>query len=620
MFSSPSLKSTSSYSNLRKNRIGSTSSSTSTTRSSSPVRSRSSDIFAIPGRIRIRKTNHGNLNNDSYNGTISVSIRTKPVGINEKCNWYVETENKTIIHTDIGEYTYDNVFHPDASNFDVYAATCKPLIDKLFDGFNSTVFAYGMTGSGKTYTMSGVDGNAGLIPLSVAYMYSKIFDSTIHENKKYDTLVSYLEIYNEKIYDLLETDFDPKPLRSSIAVPELKIRDDPNYGVRVIGLTEKRCQSHEELLNWIKLGDKHRKTSSTDFNTRSSRSHAIILIRLISSDLSSGEVVTSTLSLCDLAGSERVTAQHERRQEGSFINKSLLALGTVISKLSAEVNNSTESVNNSHIPYRDSKLTRILQPALSGNSIVTTICTIDTSVDATNESVNTLRFASRAKNVSLHVVKKSSISAYDANDQKDRIIESLVQQLQEQKIKIEAMENNYNINSFGDNETITSSYDPSVALLENENKILRYKLEHCERLLDKDTNELHDKEIANIADILPLEIGMLLETKFQGLESQIREFKNYTDNLEKEIMEKNTNKKRILSTSSDLSMKDIDDCETEKLDSINPKDAEIAELKKTLERKDKLIDALQSARRLRERALQPLYGNNSELDLEYTNK
>lgn len=356
--------------------------------------------------------------------------------------WFI-TNDKTIVHEEIGEFKFDHVFASHCTNLEVYERTSKPMIDKLLMGFNATIFAYGMTGSGKTFTMSGNEQELGLIPLSVSYLFTNIMEQSMNGDKKFDVIISYLEIYNERIYDLLESGLEESGSR--ISTPsrlymsksnsnglgvELKIRDDSQYGVKVIGLTERRCESSEELLRWIAVGDKSRKIGETDYNARSSRSHAIVLIRLTSTNVKNGTSRSSTLSLCDLAGSERATGQQERRKEGSFINKSLLALGTVISKLSADKMNSVGSnipspsasgsssssgnaTNNgtspsNHIPYRDSKLTRLLQPALSGDSIVTTICTVDTRNDAAAETMNTLRFASRAKNVALHVSKNPS--------------------------------------------------------------------------------------------------------------------------------------------------------------------------------------------------------------------
>ena len=666
---SPSVRSTSSFSNLTRNSIRSTSNSgsqsisASSTRSNSPLRSVSakSDPFLHPGRIRIRRSdsiNNNSRKNDTYTGSITVTIRPKPrsvgtshdhVGLKSprysqprsnshhgsntfvRDPWFI-TNDKTIVHEEIGEFKFDHVFASHCTNLEVYERTSKPMIDKLLMGFNATIFAYGMTGSGKTFTMSGNEQELGLIPLSVSYLFTNIMEQSMNGDKKFDVIISYLEIYNERIYDLLESGLEESGSR--ISTPsrlymsksnsnglgvELKIRDDSQYGVKVIGLTERRCESSEELLRWIAVGDKSRKIGETDYNARSSRSHAIVLIRLTSTDVKNGTSRSSTLSLCDLAGSERATGQQERRKEGSFINKSLLALGTVISKLSADKMNSVGSnipspsasgsssssgnaTNNgtspsNHIPYRDSKLTRLLQPALSGDSIVTTICTVDTRNDAAAETMNTLRFASGAKNVALHVSKKSIISNGNNDRDKDRTIELLRRQLEEQRRMISELKNHSNIgepltkssneSTYKDIKATGNDGDPNLALMRAENRVLKYKLENCEKLLDKDVVDLQDSEIMEIVEMLPFEVGTLLETKFQGLESQIRQYRKYTQKLEDKIM--------ALEKSGHTAMS-LTGCDG----------TEVIELQKMLERKDKMIEALQSAKRLRDRALKPL--------------
>ncbi|CAI4904209.1 AFH_G0054320.mRNA.1.CDS.1 [Saccharomyces cerevisiae] len=666
---SPSVRSTSSFSNLTRNSIRSTSNSgsqsisASSTRSNSPLRSVSakSDPFLHPGRIRIRRSdsiNNNSRKNDTYTGSITVTIRPKPQSVGTSHDhvglksprysqprsnshhgsntfvrdpWFI-TNDKTIVHEEIGEFKFDHVFASHCTNLEVYERTSKPMIDKLLMGFNATIFAYGMTGSGKTFTMSGNEQELGLIPLSVSYLFTNIMEQSMNGDKKFDVIISYLEIYNERIYDLLESGLEESGSR--ISTPsrlymsksnsnglgvELKIRDDSQYGVKVIGLTERRCESSEELLRWIAIGDKSRKIGETDYNARSSRSHAIVLIRLTSTDVKNGTSRSSTLSLCDLAGSERATGQQERRKEGSFINKSLLALGTVISKLSADKMNSVGSnipspsasgsssssgnaTNNgtspsNHIPYRDSKLTRLLQPALSGDSIVTTICTVDTRNDAAAETMNTLRFASRAKNVALHVSKKSIISNGNNDGDKDRTIELLRRQLEEQRRMISELKNRSNIgepltkssneSTYKDIKATGNDGDPNLALMRAENRVLKYKLENCEKLLDKDVVDLQDSEIMEIVEMLPFEVGTLLETKFQGLESQIRQYRKYTQKLEDKIM--------ALEKSGHTAMS-LTGCDG----------TEVIELQKMLERKDKMIEALQSAKRLRDRALKPL--------------
>ncbi|CCD25025.1 Kip2p NDAI_0E02090 [Naumovozyma dairenensis CBS 421] len=658
---SPSIRSTSSFSNIRRNITRTSSNSPANSRSSSPLRSVSSisDHFHAPRRFNtIRRTNSQTYNTKSehstYTGTITVAIRPKPTSNPSDVStssWLV-TDEKTIAHDDVGEFKFDHVFNSFVSNLEIYQVINRPMIDKLFQGFNSTIFAYGMTGSGKTYTMMGCperEQKDGLIPLSVSYLFTKIMEETLDGDKKFEIVLSYLEIYNEKIYDLLGDENNNNnnnngtlafgtPTRNNNNIcfqNELKIRDDSKYGVRVIGLTEKRCESSEELMNWIIKGDKIRKTAETDFNARSSRSHAIVLIRLTTSDMKDGTSISSTLSLCDLAGSERATGQQERRKEGAFINKSLLALGTVISKLSTESNknrsptlpspplsssSSSTSINSSvpgHIPYRDSKLTRLLQPALSGDSIVTTICTIDTKNESSAETLNTLRFASRAKNISLHVNRKPLVHTGEDSDDKNYKIMQLTKKLQEQQQLISTLrQDDKSLNkvssSVYDHMPGTTSgnlIDPTIALIYAENKVLKHKLTNCEKLLDKDTVELDDPEIIEIVEMLPYEVGSLLETKIQGLQSQLRQYKEYTNELESKIRDFENANKGTSRQYPNKGSPSISNSNKENI--IQDKENQILELQKMLNRKDKMIDALQSVRRLRDRALKPISSANN---------
>lgn len=296
------------------------------------------------------------------------------------------------------------------------------------EGYHGTVFAYGMTGTGKTFSMQGTTTSPGVIPLAITDIFSYIRETP---HREFLLRVSYLEIYNEKIHDLLAI-----PSGDALGGPgtpqqeEIKLREDKKRGVYATPLKEEIVQSPTQLLRVIARGDHARRTSSTQYNARSSRSHAVVQIVVESRErnvgagfdnkrkaMVPGGVLVSTLSLIDLAGSERAAESKERRTEGAHINKSLLTLGTVIAKLSGDKDkqgNPTDK-EGKHLPYRDSKLTRLLQPALSGNSLVSILCTIQIGGSAsvalatsqTVETLNTLKFASRAKNNIVSHAKKA---------------------------------------------------------------------------------------------------------------------------------------------------------------------------------------------------------------------
>jgi centromeric protein E len=307
------------------------------------------------------------------------------------------------------------------------------------EGYHGTVFAYGMTGTGKTFSMQGTATSPGIIPLAITDIFSFIRETP---QREFLLRVSYLEIYNEKIHDLLVG-----PPVGGGPPEEIKLREDSKRGVYATPLKEEIVQSPTQLLRVIARGDNSRRVAGTQFNARSSRSHAVVQIVVESRERSPantssaeakrqallpGGVRVSTLSLIDLAGSERAAEDKERRTEGAHINKSLLTLATVISKLASEKEKAPGAApkDNKHLPYRDSKLTRLLQPALAGNSLISILCTIQigsagsiaTAQNHTLETLNTLKFASRAKNNIVSHAKKAQEAFGSASDPGSRAL------------------------------------------------------------------------------------------------------------------------------------------------------------------------------------------------------
>jgi len=314
----------------------------------------------------------------------------------------------------------DNVYATHDNNAKVYDSSAKRLVRRVMEGYHGTVFAYGMTGTGKTFSMQGTTSSPGVIPLAITDIFSYIRETP---SREFLLRVSYLEIYNEKIHDLLSQPVGDNALGiKAEKQEEIKLREDSKRGVYATPLKEEIVQSPTQLLRVIARGDAARRTSATQFNARSSRSHAVVQIVVESreripglqigdskrSGIVPGGVRVSTLSLIDLAGSERAAETKERRTEGSHINKSLLTLGTVIARLSGDKDKDGKPTDKDgkHLPYRDSKLTRLLQGALSGDSLVSILCTIQIGATGTAaamnthtlETLNTLKFASRAKN------------------------------------------------------------------------------------------------------------------------------------------------------------------------------------------------------------------------------
>ncbi|KAJ5156532.1 hypothetical protein N7492_009335 [Penicillium capsulatum] len=359
-------------------------------------------------------------------GNVIVSVRVRPdlsAGETPRNHgeWGVDGRQSLISHRgkDGGDYYYDNVFTTHEQNAKVYDSAAKRLVRRVMEGYHGTVFAYGMTGTGKTFSMQGTATSPGVIPLAITDIFSFIRETP---HREFLLRVSYLEIYNEKIHDLLSASASGA---ANAPQEEIKLREDSKRGVYATPLKEEIVQSPTQLLRVIARGDHARRTSSTQFNARSSRSHAVVQIVVESrervpasnpqdkrSGIAPGGVRVSTLSLIDLAGSERAADDKERRTEGAHINKSLLTLGNIISRLSEtkDKQGTTAEREGRHLPFRDSKLTRLLQPALSGNSLVSILCTIQlvSGVNShTGETLNTLKFAARAKNNIVSHAKKA---------------------------------------------------------------------------------------------------------------------------------------------------------------------------------------------------------------------
>ncbi|KAL2866791.1 putative kinesin family protein (KipA) [Aspergillus lucknowensis] len=388
--------------------------SPSQSRSSSAEGSYSTSATTFEDGDETANASKANAKSKETKGNVIVSVRVRPNVNGESstnADWAVDSRRGLLAYNgkEGGDYYYDNLFSAHENNARVYDSAAKRLVRRVMEGYHGTVFAYGMTGTGKTFSMQGTATSPGVIPLAITDIFSFIRETP---HREFLLRVSYLEIYNEKIHDLLSASTTAPNSQQE----EIKLREDSKRGVYATPLKEEIVQSPTQLLRVIARGDHARRTGSTQFNARSSRSHAVVQIVVESrervpagttqdrrSGLAPGGVRVSTLSLIDLAGSERAADDKERRTEGAHINKSLLTLGTIISRLSEtkEKVGTTADKEGKHLPYRDSKLTRLLQPALSGNSLVSILCTVQLggSVNSNSgETLNTLKFAARAKN------------------------------------------------------------------------------------------------------------------------------------------------------------------------------------------------------------------------------
>ncbi|AEE75137.1 P-loop containing nucleoside triphosphate hydrolases superfamily protein [Arabidopsis thaliana] len=356
---------------------------------------------------------------------VTVTVRFRPLSPREirqgeEVAWYADGE--TIVrneHNPTIAYAYDRVFGPTTTTRNVYDIAAHHVVNGAMEGINGTIFAYGVTSSGKTHTMHGDQRSPGIIPLAVKDAFSIIQETP---NREFLLRISYMEIYNEVVNDLLNP-----------AGHNLRIRED-KQGTFVEGIKEEVVLSPAHALSLIAAGEEQRHVGSTNFNLLSSRSHTIFTLTIESSplgDKSKGEAVhLSQLNLVDLAGSEssKVETSGVRRKEGSYINKSLLTLGTVISKLT--------DVRASHVPYRDSKLTRILQSSLSGHDRVSLICTVTPASSSSEETHNTLKFAHRAKHIEIQAEQNKIIDEKSLIKKYQREIRQLKEELEQLKQEI----------------------------------------------------------------------------------------------------------------------------------------------------------------------------------------
>ena len=350
-------------------------------------------------------------------------LNSKERGDNAQVCVTVDRGRKEVLITDPKEkdnvktFTFDDVFPMECPQKQIYQSSAFGIVESVIEGYNGTVFAYGQTGCGKTFSMMGdprSENMRGVIPRT----FSQIMN-VIESRKELQFLVSvsFLEIYNENIRDLL-TEGEER----------LEIKEDKNKGLYVQDLSKVACKSADEMLAVMFKGDKNRSVGATAMNEGSSRSHSIFTISVEVSEKLEGtedpKIRAGKLNLVDLAGSERQSktqATGKRLEEAKKINLSLSALGNVISALVAG--------GNKHIPYRDSKLTRLLQDSLGGNTKTLMIAAISPADDSYEETLSTLKYAARAKQIQ----NKPTVN----EDPKDAMLKQMADELKQLKLMLE---------------------------------------------------------------------------------------------------------------------------------------------------------------------------------------
>ena len=364
-------------------------------------------------------------------------------------------------------YTFDHIFDMDSSQEEVYEIAAVPAVESLVDGYNSTIFAYGQTGTGKTYTMEGfiydyLSPKKGLIPRAIEDIF-KYIENNSNSDTTFIIRVTYLQIYNESIDDLL------KPEKK-----HLSIRESQKKGLYVEGLSEWAVRSPNDIYALLERGAQCRTKASTNMNDVSSRSHAVFTIILEQMKICNGKkrFRSGKLNMVDLAGSERVKisgATGKQLDESRRINKSLSALGNVINALT--------DPKTKHIPYRDSKLTRLLQNSLGGNCKTSMIAMISPYDGSYNESISTLNFAKRAKSIRIKASINEEVNQNALISQYEKELKRLRQELNE---KNEIINSNAFIKKI-EMERLQAEKDKNEALQALEKASLRFLQEREEK-------------------------------------------------------------------------------------------------------------------------------------------
>ena len=404
------------------------------------------------------------------------------------------------------DFTFDKVFPSDTTQSTIFEKVAKPLISAAFEGINGTLFCYGQTSSGKTYTMEGIptdDILMGVIPRMMQLIFDKI--SSGSPDIEFSVKCQYYQIYNEKIQDLIDT-----------RKTDLAIREDKNKGIWVEDCTEEYVESEQEMFNFFQNGASNRAVASTKMNALSSRSHSLFAVIIYQRNIITESSKTGKIYFVDLAGSEKMGKAgiegNAQLKEAQNINKSIMTLGMVINALTKGAK---------HVPYRDSKLTRVLQESLGGNSLTNLIINCSPSMINQAESLSTLRFGQRAKLIKNKVV---------ANTQQS--VKELMMKLKQAEEKIKALEEIIGAGNGGAaDDDKNRKKCPECKKLINQINYLTIQNNNClqdNEYLQKDKEDLQE-EIKNKNKEL-----LVLTEKIQNLERKIKnisqeQLKSYTE-------------------------------------------------------------------------------------------
>ncbi|XP_014003284.2 kinesin-like protein KIF21A isoform X1 [Salmo salar] len=500
--------------------------------------------------------------------SVRVALRIRPQLAREKiegchiCTFVTPGEPQVMLGKDKA-FTYDYVFDMDSCQDSIYADCTEKLIEGCFEGYNATIFAYGQTGSGKTYTMgTGFDVNIGeeelgIIPRAVTHLFRGIEQRQQAAKEQgrpvpeFKINAQFLELYNEEVLDLFDSTRD---LEARTQKSHIKIHEDANGGIYTVGVTTRTVASEAEMMQCLKLGALCRTTASTQMNVQSSRSHAIFTIHLCqvrvcasdnqdnnetdnkvansNSEMEEYETLTAKFHFVDLAGSERLKrtgATGDRAKEGISINCGLLALGNVISALG------DRSKRSSHVPYRDSKLTRLLQDSLGGNSQTMMIACISPSDRDFMETLNALKYANRARNIKNKVMVNQDKASQQISALRTEIA----------RLQMELMEYRTGKRLVGEDgmDSINDMFHEN-SMLQTENSNLRIRVKAMQETIDAQrarlTQYLSDQanQVLARAGEGSEEIGNMIQSyikEIEDLRAKLLESESMNENLRKNL-------------------------------------------------------------------------------------
>ncbi|KAK9298648.1 hypothetical protein QLX08_008120 [Tetragonisca angustula] len=501
---------------------------------------------------------------------IQVFVRVRPTNNTEKIGKSMTIvdipSNKEVVVRErphdkfTKKFTFDKVFGPNSKQIQVYNAVVSPLLEEVLAGYNCTVFAYGQTGTGKTFTMEGIDNDpslhwqtdttAGIIPRAVSHLFDELRVLGVQE---YSVRISFLELYNEEIFDLLSPSDDAAKIR---------IYEDPikKGAVIVHGLEEISIHTKNEVFNILQKGSDKRQTAATLMNAHSSRSHTIFSITIhIRENTIDGEELLKTgkLNLVDLAGSENVGrsgAVDKRAREAGNINQSLLTLGRVITALAEKT---------PHVPYRESKLTRLLQESLGGRTRTSIIATVSPASINLEETLSTLDYAHRAKNITNRPEINQKFS-------KKALLQEYIEEIERLKKDLVACRERNGIYLTPD------SYNEMQSLIEFQGKEIEEKLNHikaleeCMNSKEQIFNELKSKHFEQANELLSMKnqlqntVNVLMSTSTRLVTSEQEKEE------QKHLVEKHAHTENIL-LSQVQSVLDVADTATSDVNKLHEK-------------------------------------------------